>query len=489
MKLDLHVMEKTCSHCATQGIIITDHNETIVAVNDSALRLTGYSKEQLIGQPLRLLTSNEHYIAVYESIWESVIENGYWEGEIRNVQSNGKIFFIKLTVYALASSIDKSDLYVWCFSDLEERSNDVEPKQMLEAIYKASPMAVTTLHKDMTVKDWSDTAQKLFGWKKEEAIGQPLLSLLSCHSHYIASFLQQIAKGDIPSLECTARRKDGTVIDIACSIVSIARPDGTITGYIVMINDITKTKQKELEYKKQVELAKKIQQSVLTAPIQSNVVTMDAIYIPSEDLSGDMYACYQIDSHRYGVIIIDVMGHGLSASLVSMSLRSLLRGLILRVIDPVYVAAELEKHLQNLFPDQANDMHYLFSMIYLVIDTKTKQIEYTNAGHPAGLLLMDDGNIVELDKGGLAIGSPFSVPFDKGVVRYHKRTRLFLYTDGILDEIDSSILNSMAKIRGYVKHNRHLSDQQFLQLFVEKHLYQSRPADDICLLSITINEK
>lgn len=101
---------------------------------------------------------------------------------------------------------------------------------------------------------------------------------------------------------------------------------------------------------------------------------MDAIYIPSDDLSGDMYACYQIDYDRYGVIIIDVMGHGISSSLVSMLLRSLLRGLIVRVIDPVYVAIELENHVRNLFPSHANELRYLFSMIYLVIDTKKSRL-------------------------------------------------------------------------------------------------------------------
>lgn len=215
---------------------------------------------------------------------------------------------------------------------------------------------------------------------------------------------------------------------------------------------------------------------------------MDAIYIPSEELSGDLYACYQIDDHRFGMMIIDVMGHGLSSSLISMSLRSLLRGLILRVVDPVSVALELEKHIQNLFSEKELEMHYLFSMIYLVIDTKQKKIEYINAGHPFGLMLTNDGEIIELDKGGLAIGSPFSTPFEKGVVHYNKRTRLFLYTDGILEEIDSSILTSLTKIRRFLTNYHHLSDQQFLRLLVDHHVRQLHPADDICLLSITLKE-
>lgn len=102
------------------------------------------------------------------------------------------------------------------------------------------------------------------------------------------------------------------------------------------------------------------------------------------------------------------------------------------------------------------------------------------------MLITEDGEVIELDKGGLAIGSPFSVPFEKGVIRYRRRTRLFLYTDGILEEIDPSILQSMNKIRHYAKVYSHLPDQQFLRMLIDYDRSPVNPADDICLLSITI---
>jgi phosphoserine phosphatase RsbU/P len=486
VKLDLQVVGKTCGHRTSEGIVITDRNKMIVAVNDGAAALTGYSKEQLIGQSFQILLSDEHDVEKYELIWKSVLENGYWKGEIDHLIDNDRKLVRTLTVYALTGAAN--EFYVWCFSNVETAIRSPEPEQILQAIYQTAPIAVIPLCKNMTVKDWGKAAETLFGWKREEVIGQQVFSLFHDPPPHIAMISQQLKeeKERISTGECKVRRKDGTYVDVAFSAIPVADSDGNAAGYVMMVNDITKRKQKEVEYRRQVELAKKIQQSVLTPPIHNDAVTMDAIYISSDDLSGDLYACYQIDYDRYGVIIIDVMGHGISSSLVSMLLRSLLRGLIVRVIDPVYVAAELEKHVQNLFPNDTNGVRYLFSMIYLVIDTKKKQIEYTNAGHPAGLLVTEDGKVIELDKGGLAIGSPFSVPFEKGVIRYHKRTRLFLYTDGILDEMDSSILQSMNKIRHYTKMYSHLPDKQFLRMLIDHGRSPVNPADDICLLSITI---
>ncbi|MED4903477.1 SpoIIE family protein phosphatase [Parageobacillus thermoglucosidasius] len=488
MKLDLQTIGKTCSHRTGEGIVITDRNKVIVAVNDGAAALTGYSKEQLIGQSFYFLVSDEHHVEQYEFIWKSVLEHGYWEGKINYHIGGDRKLAQTLTVYALTGTAD--EFYIWRFSNIETTIHSPEPEHMLQAIYQTAPIAVISLCKNMAVKEWGNAAETLFGWKREEVIGREFISLFPDQPSRMALFSHPF-KGEgekerVATGECTVRRKDGTFVDVAYSAISVTDSEGNVTGYIMMADDITKQKQKEMEYKKQVELAKKIQQSVLTPPIQNDVVTMDAIYIPSDDLSGDMYACYQIDYDRYGVIIIDVMGHGISSSLVSMLLRSLLRGLIVRVIDPVYVAIELENHVRNLFPSHANELRYLFSMIYLVIDTKKKQIEYTNAGHPAGLLVTEDGEVIELDKGGLAIGSPFSVPFEKGVIRYRRRTRLFLYTDGILEEIDPSILQSMNKIRRYAKMYSHLPDKQFLRMLIDHDRSPVNPADDICLLSITI---
>lgn len=82
VKLDSQVKGKTCGHHTSEGIVITDRNKIIVAANDGAVTLTGYSKEQLIGQSFQILLSDEHYVEKYELIWKSVLENGYWEGEI-----------------------------------------------------------------------------------------------------------------------------------------------------------------------------------------------------------------------------------------------------------------------------------------------------------------------------------------------------------------------------------------------------------------------
>ncbi|MBS2771855.1 SpoIIE family protein phosphatase [Anoxybacillus rupiensis] len=464
-----------------EGIIITNRDARIVAVNEILLASIGYRQQQLIGQPVHLLFTQSYSISTYHLIWENVLKEGYWDGNVHSHQLQDGLLLRRLTVYGLADHHGQNNLFIWKFSDILEIEN------VLNAIYKIPMMAVVTLYKDMTIKHWSEAAELLFGWKKEEIIGRPLLSLFSYHLFDLAKMIRQTGGEGLLDLECEARKRDTTMMNVVFSVVPVTDSVGATTGYVMTIRDVTKVKQKEREQQKNSELIKNIQQSIFTSPIQTKDITMDAVYIPSEELSGDMYACYRIDEVRFGVIIIDIMCRGLSSSLIIMLLRSQLRELILRVTDPACVATELEKYVQTLFPESSREMSSLFSMIYAVIDTKKQQIEYINAGHPSGFLLTNN-EIIEMDQGGWAIGSPFSVPFKKEVIHYNQQVRLFLYTDGILGEIDQSPLSSMIHILHDLKEHRSLSDQQFLRLLVDKHICENRPANDVCMLSMTIGE-
>ncbi|RXS85516.1 SpoIIE family protein phosphatase [Geobacillus sp. PK12] len=479
VKANVQAIDQLDAEQLGSGMVITDRQLSIVAVSEPTPRWLGFAKNELVGRPVGVLFSAEWSAALLDGIAEAVKKDGCWQGEARHVAKSGKAYMSWMNVYRLSGS--EGEWLVWHFVEQTAMppADRPTPSEWLEVICDSAPFAVVPVAADGIVQDWGLSAERLFGRRKEEAVGRPVWSLFRCGGPTWLPFPpkeQRCGKGMV-------QRPDGTSANVAYTVIPVLQGD----GYIVLIEDETKQKQKEAERRRQVELAKKIQQNLLTPLIQNEAVTMDAVYIPSDDLSGDIYACYQIDLYRYGVIVIDVMGHGISSALVSMLLRSLLRGLIVRVIDPVSVASELEKHVQTLFPDEANDIRHLFSMIYLVIDTKERKIEYTNAGHPAGLLVFDDGSVHELDKGGLAIGSPFSLPFEKGVIHYDKRARLLLYTDGILEEIDPSILQSIEKIRSCTQMCRHLPDKRFLERLISQGPPLVSPSDDICLLSITVH--
>ena len=103
---------------ADEGVMITDIEGIILAVNPAFSRITGYSAEEAIGQTPRLLSSGKQDAGFYADFWLALSENGRWQGEISNRKKNGEIYPEWLTVSA-ARDVDGSILsYIAVFSDL-----------------------------------------------------------------------------------------------------------------------------------------------------------------------------------------------------------------------------------------------------------------------------------------------------------------------------------------------------------------------------------
>jgi PAS domain S-box-containing protein len=67
-----------------EGVMITDVEMKILAVNATFTRVTGYSADDVIGQTPRILKSAEHKPIFYTKMWTALAKNGYWQGEITN---------------------------------------------------------------------------------------------------------------------------------------------------------------------------------------------------------------------------------------------------------------------------------------------------------------------------------------------------------------------------------------------------------------------
>ena len=209
------------------------------------------------------------------------------------------------------------------------------------------------------------------------------------------------------------------------------------------LQELNKENQKYKENMEQeLQLAKNIQKTSLTQPIGNEYVEFDSYYMPSSNLSGDTYGFYKINEHQYGVILLDVMGHGISSSMITMSLQSLFQRLISQGISGEVIMKELDGHLHQLFRNNSEAWHYC-TAIYLFIDTKRGEIDYVNAGHPPALLQSPDCVQHELMSTAPPLGAFEGINFKKKTVEYSSGGRLLLYTDGVTDPLDPCHLPSL----------------------------------------------
>lgn len=100
------------------GVVITDPNGTIRAVNQTFCDVTGYGRQEVIGQNPRLLQSGKHGRRFYMRMWSSIRRNGCWQGEIWNRRKSGELYPEWLTIGAIEDSWGHTRFYLGVFRDI-----------------------------------------------------------------------------------------------------------------------------------------------------------------------------------------------------------------------------------------------------------------------------------------------------------------------------------------------------------------------------------
>jgi sigma-B regulation protein RsbU (phosphoserine phosphatase) len=243
-------------------------------------------------------------------------------------------------------------------------------------------------------------------------------------------------------------------------------------------------KENETRIHRELELAKQVQRSVLSPPLQNADIHIQALYHPSSELAGDYYSWYRIDENRYGVIVLDIMGHGISSSLVCMFISSVMQDTITRFVSPEIVIAELNRYMNQL-NSRSLQINYYFTAIYMVIDVSKKTIEYVNAGHPPGFLFEDGCVVAELDQGSCAVGFFEQVEIKQGTLQYKDAMEIILFTDGLLDAIDDSDIEPAEKLKTELSSVTRKELPTILDHLIPPEVLGIQ-SDDICMVRVTI---
>ena len=108
------------------GIIFTDKEGNITSVNPGFTTVTGYSEEEVVGHKPSILSSGRHDKNFYKKMWESLEEQGFWQGEIYNRRKNGEVYPEFLTISSVYDVDMSLTNYAAIFSDISKLKNSEE---------------------------------------------------------------------------------------------------------------------------------------------------------------------------------------------------------------------------------------------------------------------------------------------------------------------------------------------------------------------------
>jgi serine phosphatase RsbU (regulator of sigma subunit) len=220
-------------------------------------------------------------------------------------------------------------------------------------------------------------------------------------------------------------------------------------------------------------------------------VQFGVMFRPAGWVSGDIYDVARLDETHVGFYVVDAVGHGMPAALLTMFIKKSLQtkhivGHSYEIVPPNESLAELNDDIcsQNLSSCQ------FCTAIYCVLDTETMELSYARAGHPEAILLRADGSVESIGADGALLGIFPEAEFECRTVQLTEGDRVVLYTDGVEDAIvqpeaeGAEFLNRIATLSGTPQ------DEMLLQVtsWIDGNIENTHEDDDITMMLVDVGE-
>ena len=263
---------------------------------------------------------------------------------------------------------------------------------------------------------------------------------------------------------------------------------GTMQQSLVdYIDELKKTTASKERIESELRIARSIQMSMVPKIFppfpEREDVDLYAKLIPAKEVGGDLYDFFIEDNKLY-FIVGDVSGKGVPASLVMAVTCRLFR----TIAEHLHTPAEIVKALNDTLAE--NNESNMFCTAFLgVLDLKTGNMQYCNAGHNAPVMLASSGEVKFMEvKPNLPLGLFGDFPYEGQECDITKETSLFLYTDGVTEaENTTKVLYSDERLLDLLDKQRKNMPQMIVDMVlddVNKHVNGAEQSDDITIMCV-----
>ena len=204
---------------------------------------------------------------------------------------------------------------------------------------------------------------------------------------------------------------------------------------------------------------------------------INGLCLPCREVGGDWFDYIPLNDGKLGLVLADVSGKGMAAALLMTSTRSILRMFAEIELQPSEVLSRVNKILINDFPKTR-----FVTMIYAILDPKSRTLTFANAGHLSPLLVQSNKiKFIEINSG-LPLGLQ-DIPFTDYKFEIPEGSKLLLYSDGVTEAMNASSEEYGAeRIQNHMK----MTNSSMKSLLEDVRTFtDGQPAsDDITLLII-----
>jgi PAS domain S-box-containing protein len=247
---------KSILNAVIDPLVVLDDKLQVQTANRAFHSLLGVSRDKAQGISIRKLGNHEWEMS---EAWASVEASLSNHTQVQAIEIEGELPLIGRRTFVLDAhelARDRNALILLTFHDITERKQAEQTTSLLAAIVDYSDDAILSKKLDGTITSWNKSAERLFGYTPEEAIGQHITLIVPWERRSEEEdILRRLADGErVDHFETLRRRKDGTTFEVSLTISPIHDAAGRVIGASKVARDITERKKAERALSEQARL-------------------------------------------------------------------------------------------------------------------------------------------------------------------------------------------------------------------------------------------
>ncbi len=242
-------------------VSITDAAGNILYANQRFCDITGYSQEELIGQNHRIVKSGQHPPEVFAGMWNTISAGQVWHGELCNRKKDGSHYWVAATIVPFLDAAGLPTRYIGIRTDITERkameARIQEQLLLVEELVEAIPLPLYFKDTGGRYLRINRAFELFFSARREDLLGKTLHELLSPEDAgiHLEKDAELLRTGGSQVYEARVVSRDGIVHDTIYRKAALTRPDGSISGLLGAIVDITERREAEQALRQAMETA------------------------------------------------------------------------------------------------------------------------------------------------------------------------------------------------------------------------------------------
>lgn len=244
-------LRSTALKAAANGIIITDKKGVIQWVNPSVRRLTGYSKEELLGETPNILKSGAQDDEFYRQMWKNISSGEVWFGELVNRRKDGSLYTEEMTITPVTDSDDQITHFIAIKHDISHRKRAEkalrDSERNLRQLIENMQEGIFRVTEKGEVSFINQQLADIFGIQSpERLIGINVYHVQHPAITLVRDLLQKLqTEGQLRNYQVSLENPDGEEVHVQVNAAIIKDDDDDLLYYEGTVDDITE--QKALE--------------------------------------------------------------------------------------------------------------------------------------------------------------------------------------------------------------------------------------------------